>query len=62
MAKKLYVDKHACSICMLCVDEYPQAFRITDDGHAEVFDASSLKEEEIQDIIALCPAGCIHYE
>ena len=62
MSKKLYVDQENCSICKLCVDEYPQSFRMSPEGPAEVYKADNLSQEEIDDILGLCPASCIHYE
>lgn len=62
MANQLYVEQESCSICGLCVDEYPEAFRMTEEGPAEVYKQGVLKEDQIDDVVEICPAGCIHYE
>jgi len=62
MAKRLYVDSKRCSKCGLCVDEYPQAFRMTQEGWAEAFNQDALTLVQIEDAVGLCPAECIHYE
>ncbi len=61
MAKVPYVDKEECTSCNVCVDTVPGVFRMDDDNKAEVFDASGADESEIQEMIDVCPAACIHW-
>ena len=59
---RLYVDADECVKCNLCVDEYPQGFRRVEDGPAEVYSQSALNKDQIDDVVSICPASCIHYE
>jgi ferredoxin len=58
----LYVDKEECVKCNLCVDEYPQAFKRLADGPAEVYNQDILSKDQIDDVVSICPASCIHYK
>jgi ferredoxin len=54
-----WVDKDRCVACETCVDLRPEVFRLTDDSLAEVHDPKAAGEDAIQEVIELCPVGCI---
>lgn len=63
MEKTPWVDKDECIGCELCVSNYPDVFRMDDDGKAECFNASGATEAEIQsEAIDACPVSCIQWQ
>lgn len=56
--KKLEIDKNKCINCGTCALIYPNYFKIKDDGSIE--DKKALVEDnELSEIIAVCPSNAI---
>lgn len=48
--------------CGLCEDTCPEVFRLNEDGISEVHDPEGAPEEEIQEVIEICPVECINWK
>ena len=63
MRKVPVIDLGACTDCESCLELCPHIFRRNQDtGHIEVVDLSEYSEEEIQEVMSMCPADCISWE
>lgn len=52
-----------CTDCESCLELCPHVFRRNQEtGHIEVAHLSEYSEEEIQEVISMCPADCITWE
>lgn len=59
--KRPDIDLGACSLCMGCVEICAAVFRYNDAGYIEIIDLPDYPEEEVNDIIMLCPENCIEW-
>jgi len=58
MAKKrVKLDSSACIMCGACVGSYPDDFRFSDAGPAEL-----ISGEADEDAVSVCPVGAISVE
>jgi ferredoxin len=63
MKKVPAIDLGECTDCESCLELCPHVFRRNEEtGHIEVADLSEYPEEEIQEVINMCPAACITWE
>lgn len=60
--KKIKVDKDLCIGCGLCSVIAEKAFKISDEGKAEVLDVSQEDENKLKEAIESCPTGAIKEE
>ena len=61
--KKPVIDIGLCSLCMGCVELYPEIFSLNDDtGYIQVEDLLSYSEEKVLEAIKYCPEDCISWE
>lgn len=60
--KKPVIDHGLCSECEACIELYPEVFRRNDVGFIEVILLAEYTEEEIEECMKNCPAGCIELE
>ena len=60
--KKPDIDIGACSLCMGCVEIYPDVFRLNDAGYIEIIDLQEYSEKDINDAIMFCPEDCISWQ
>lgn len=58
MAKTVYVDENLCIGCGLCANELPAVFEMKADISI-VKDPAGASEDEIENIMSLCPVACI---
>lgn len=57
------VTTSECTNCDSCLELCPHVFRRNGEtGQIEVADLSEYSEEEIQEVISMCPADCITWE
>jgi ferredoxin len=61
MIKKMKVDKEKCIGCGLCVSIAEKAFKLSDEGKAEVL-AIEEEEAKVQEAIDSCPVGAIKWQ
>jgi ferredoxin len=62
MIKKVKVDKEKCLGCGLCVSVAEKAFKLGDEGKAEVLAVSEEDEAKVQEAIDSCPVGAIKWQ
>ena len=63
MKKIPVVDLGECTDCDSCIELCPEVFRKNvDTGFLEVIDLKEYPEDEIEEVISLCPAECITWE
>ena len=63
MKKVPAIDLGECTDCESCLEVCPHVFRRNEEtGHIEVANLSEYSEEEIQEVISMCPADCITWE
>lgn len=55
--KKVKIDPSACIMCGACVGSYPDDFKFSDAGVAEV-----VTGEADEDAVSVCPVGAISVE
>ena len=60
--KKVKVDKEKCIGCGLCVSIAEKAFKLSNEGKAEVLAVSEEDKAKIQEAIDSCPVGAIKWE
>jgi ferredoxin len=53
------VDGDVCAASQLCFEVVPEAFRLNDDGVAEVDDLSAATEDQLLEAARRCPTGAI---
>jgi len=53
------IDLGACNLCMGCIEICPEIFRFNDAGYIEIIDLPKYPEEEVNDVIMMCPEDCI---
>ena len=57
------VDLSRCTDCESCLVLCPSVFKRNEEtGRIEIVDRSEYPEEEIREVIAMCPADCISWE
>jgi ferredoxin len=57
------IDRFACTDCESCLDLCPEVFqRNAETGTIEVVDLPEYPEDEIQEVISMCPADCTGWE
>ena len=61
MVKEPRVNKYECAQCSLCAIALPEVFRMTPDGHSEVFAPKGASTSEIQKVMNNCPVNCCHW-
>jgi ferredoxin len=44
---------------MGCIEICPEIFRFNDAGYIEIIDLPKYPEEEVNDVIMMCPEDCI---
>lgn len=61
---RAWIDRDGCISCGLCADTCPEAFRIADDGLAEVYveEIPEDSEDMAQEAADGCPVSVIHVE
>ena len=59
--KQPVVELSDCILCEVCQEVCPSVFRLNDAGYIEVADLAVYPEAEVNEAIANCPAGCIHW-
>ncbi|HUV72340.1 MAG TPA: ferredoxin [Clostridia bacterium] len=57
--KKVKIDKEKCIGCGLCVTIAEKAFKLSDEGKAEVLVVETEEESKVQEAIESCPVGAI---
>lgn len=63
MKKFPVIDLGECTDCESCLELCPHVFKRNEEtGHIEVIDLSEYPDEEIQEVISMCPAECITWE
>lgn len=62
MSFEIKVDDGLCMGAQRCLFLAPKAFELTDEGIAEVADASSLTEKEAEKVASECPNLAISVE
>jgi ferredoxin len=63
MNKMPFIDRFECTDCESCLSLCPAVFKRNDEtGLIEVKDLSVYPEEEIRQVMSLCPADCITWE
>lgn len=60
--KKVKIDKKKCLGCGLCVSIAERAFKISDEGKAEVLAVTKEDEAKVQEAIDSCPVGAIKWQ
>lgn len=60
--KKVKIDKEKCLGCGLCVSIAERAFKISDEGKAEVLAVTKEDEAKVQEAIDSCPVGAIKWQ
>ena len=57
------INKEECIGCGLCAETCPEVFRLTDEGHAEVYaDPSPETEGSVREAADSCPVSVIEVE
>ena len=63
MKKIPVIDMSECTDCESCLELCPEVFtKNKDTGQIEVIDLSEYSEEDIQEVISICPTDCITWE
>ena len=63
MKKSPAIDLGECTDCESCLELCPHIFKRNEEtGQIEVIDLTEYPEEEIQEVISMCPAECITWE
>ncbi len=57
--QKVRVDKEKCIGCGLCASIAEKAFKLNDEGKAEVLEVKETDKEKIQEAIDSCAVGAI---
>lgn len=60
--KKVKIDKEKCLGCGLCVSIAKKAFKLSDEGKAEVLAVTKEDEAKVQEAIDSCPVGAIKWQ
>ncbi len=56
------VDMAECTLCEVCIDLAPHAFKINDFGFVEVLPLDDYSDEDTREAIKNCPKDCITWE
>lgn len=56
------VELSECIKCEVCREACSQVFKMNDVGFIEVMELDGYPEVEVNEAIACCPSGCIHWE
>lgn len=61
MSKNLtvIVDENLCASTLLCFEVAAGAFRLTEDGYAQVDDPSAVTDDQLREAARRCPTGAI---
>jgi ferredoxin len=63
MRRTLNLDLSECTDCESCLSLCPSVFRRNEQtGLIEIDDAVQFSEEELQQVMSMCPADCIQWE
>ena len=63
MRKVPVIDMSKCTDCESCLELCPTIFiRNKETGSIEVIDLHEYSEEEVQEVMSMCPADCITWE
>jgi ferredoxin len=63
LKKRPTIDLHECRDCEACLELCPHVFRRNKEtGRIEVADLSEYSEEELQEVMSMCPEDCIAWE
>ncbi|MBN2059856.1 MAG: ferredoxin [Deltaproteobacteria bacterium] len=63
MKKIPVMDSALCTDCDTCIELCPEVFKRHEElGLIEIMYLSEYPEDIIQEVISLCPAGCITWE
>ncbi len=57
--KKFKIDKEKCIGCGLCASIAEKAFKISDEGKAEIIEPSKEDEAKVKEALESCPVGAI---
>jgi len=60
--KKIWIDKDLCLGCGLCSAIAEKAFKLSEEGKAEVLDISKEDPKKLKEAIDSCPTGAIKEE
>ncbi|MFO7965482.1 MAG: ferredoxin [Desulfobacterales bacterium] len=60
--KKPNVELGDCIRCEVCTTVCPSVFRFADSGFIEILSRGTYPEDEVDEAIQNCPAGCIYWE
>lgn len=55
------VELSECILCEVCVAACPTVFILNDAGYIEVTDLAKYPEEDVNEAVKNCPAGCIYW-
>lgn len=55
----LVVDKEKCIGCMTCISNFPEIFKLGEDGKSEVISGANATPEQAKSAIDDCPVGAI---
>jgi len=55
------IDIGACTLCLGCVELCPEVFRHNDAGYIEVVELLQYPEDDVDELIKLCPEDCIFW-
>lgn len=56
---KVTIDRDGCIGCSLCAATYPEVFRISVDGLAEVYASSEKTADKVREAAENCPVSVI---
>ena len=63
MAKVPSIDLGGCTDCDGCIEICPQVFQRNETiGYVEVIELEEYPEEDVQEVMNICPADCIGWE
>ena len=60
--KPLTVDQDLCISCSLCVDLFPEFFRMNQAGLSEVINTPAAESSDLQEAMESCPVACIRQQ